>query len=116
MVKKNTFERQDIIHMSFSPSVGKEITGNHYAVVISHYEFNVNGLLVVLPITSGGYVARYSGFAAYLSSGKVTGMIVANQIQSIDPIARGAKYVEKCDDDAFGEALSKVETAMFDDE
>lgn len=53
---KNTrfhlYERGTIIFVNFGTSIGAELSGYHFAIVLNHRDNNKNGLLNVLPLTS----------------------------------------------------------------
>lgn len=96
MVK--AFERGDIIRVCLNPTSGKELQGDFRpALVLSEAAFNRLGLLAIAPITQGGDFSRFAGFAVNLTgTGTETqGVVLVNMVRSIDPIARGAKFVEK---------------------
>lgn len=54
--KKNTrfhlYERGTIVFVNFGTSIGAELSGYHFAIVLNHKDNNKNGLLNVLPLTS----------------------------------------------------------------
>ena len=52
MKKYYTFKRGTVVLIDFSPQVGSEIKGKHYAIVITKKDRNTNELLTVIPLTS----------------------------------------------------------------
>lgn len=52
MKKFYTFKRGSVIMVDFSPQVGSEIKGKHFAVVLTKRDRNTNELLTVIPLTS----------------------------------------------------------------
>ena len=47
-----TFKRGMVIKVDFSPQVGSEIRGHHFAIIISKHDRFNNELLTVVPLTS----------------------------------------------------------------
>jgi mRNA interferase MazF len=54
MAHRATFPNSgDIIHVNLAPSAGREMTGPHYALVLSSREYaKVTGTVLVCPVTS----------------------------------------------------------------
>lgn len=102
--------------MNLNPIAGRELQGDFRpALILSPALFNVSGLAVIAPITQGGDFARYAGFAVPLSgSGSETqGVVLANQIRTVDLEARGARLVESASAVVVDEALARVQ-ALFE--
>ena len=96
-MKRTKFNRGDIVRLNLNPTAGREQQGDFRpALIISPAAFNVSGLVLIAPVTQGGDFARYAGFAVPLSgSGTETqGVVLCNQIRTVDLEARGAKRVE----------------------
>ena len=70
---------------------------------------------MIAPITQGGDFARYAGFAVTLSGAgtETQGVILCNQIRSVDLEARGAKRIESVPDVVIEEVLARVQ-ALFE--
>lgn len=87
MTKRYVPERADLIWLDLHPQAGHEQSERRPAVVLSPQSYNrASGLVVVCPVTSRikGYpfeVALPAGCAA-------TGVIIADQIRSVDWVAR----------------------------
>lgn len=47
-----TFKRGSVVMVNFSPQVGSEIKGKHFAIVLTKKDRNTNELLTVIPLTS----------------------------------------------------------------
>lgn len=103
-------KRSDIIKLSFDPALGTEQQGFRLALVLSPYEFNRFGGVLVCPITQGGNFARVNHWAVTLSgSGTETqGVILCNQVRTLDHKARQARYVEAAPETLVEEALARV--------
>ncbi len=105
-------DRGDIIHLDLDPTKGNEQQGKRYALVLTPDYFNQLGLALVAPITTGGKFARDRGFAVPLFETKITGVILTNQIRTIDIKTRVSCIIEKCPDDIVIEALARVQTLV----
>ncbi len=72
-------KQRDFIWLNISPSFGKEMRGNHPALVVSSNVYNQKtNDVIVCPITTGGKFAGYVPLNGY----KTTGRINAAQIHS----------------------------------
>ena len=66
-------EKGDIIHLRFDPASGKEMKGDHFALVISPKAFNkATGLVFACPISQGNAVAARGMLSTLLGSGTHT--------------------------------------------
>src|SRR5437660_1145638 len=103
-------QRGDIYHVTLSPAMGREQAGDRYVMVISTYEFNQLGTPVVCPITQGGNFARDRGFAVSLMGvcRNTQGVVLCNQLRTLDLKARGARFSEKAPQEVVDEVLSRV--------
>jgi mRNA interferase ChpB len=80
-------------------------------LVVSPGKFNrLTGVLVVLPITTGGSFARTAGFAVSLAGAgtRTTGVVRCDQPRALDLRARAARKLESVPEHITDEALSKV--------
>lgn len=112
----NRLNRGDIIHLDLDPTKGNEQQGKRFALVLTPHYFNSLGLALVAPITTGGKFARDRGFAVPLFETKTTGVILTNQIRTIDIQSRVSAVIEKCPEDILIEALARVQALVdFDD-
>ena len=93
-----------------NPTAGKEQQGYRPVLVISEKEFNRLGLCVVCPITQGGQLSRYAGFAVTLmgTGSSTQGVVMCNQPRTIDVAARGGRFVEDVSDDLLEEVLARL--------
>ncbi|MBN3170984.1 type II toxin-antitoxin system PemK/MazF family toxin [Pectobacterium brasiliense] len=82
------------------PIAGKEIAGPHYFLVISVDTVNKEtGVTACAAITSGAGSLREKNIVVYIGGGdsekgKVTGVILCHQLNSLDFQARGARYID----------------------
>lgn len=116
--------RGDLIVLNFDPQIGREQKGRRNAIILSPKEFNrATGFAVVCPITS-----RKKGYpfevalpekGINLDGGyPIEGVILTDQIKSLDWKARNIKILKKYDldnkelDEIIAECLAKIETYL----
>ncbi len=103
MVEAYTPDRGDIVWFNFSPHVGHEQAGVRPALVLSGQPYNLrSGLMLVCPITSK--VKGYP-FEVRIKAKKIDGVILADQVKSVDWHERKPDFGGKAD----GETLSKTQ-------
>jgi mRNA interferase MazF len=104
-------ERGDILKLQFNPQSGREQAGYRPAIVISSAEYNrISKLIVVCPITS-----RKKGwpFEVELTAPmQIVGVVLVDQIKSLDCESRGAVFVEKAPSEVMDEVLAKLEALV----
>jgi len=86
-------ERGDIVWLDFDPQLGREQAKRRPAICLSPREYNEKSELALFcPITSKekGYP-----FEVKIKGNKVEGVVLSDQIKSLDYIERNAKYIEK---------------------
>lgn len=114
-MKRTKFNRGDIVRLNLNPTAGREQQGDFRpALIISPAAFNVSGLVLIAPVTQGGDFARYAGFALPLSgSGTETqGVVLCNQIRTVDLEARGAKRVESVPEVVMDDVLARIQVLI----
>jgi mRNA interferase MazF len=106
-------KRGDLIWLNFNPQAGREQAGARPAAVISHNQYNRKvGLLLACPITSQrkGYP-----FEVLLPDGlPISGIVLADQVRSLDWKSRGAKFIAALDKSVIDEILSKLSALVRD--
>jgi mRNA interferase ChpB len=115
-VKRAKYGRGDIVRLNLNPTAGREQQGDFRpALVLTPAAYNATGLAVIAPITQGGDFARYAGFAVALSGAgtDTQGVILCNQIRSVDLEARGARRIEGAPEVVIEDALARVQ-ALFE--
>ncbi|MEW6615017.1 MAG: type II toxin-antitoxin system PemK/MazF family toxin [Thermodesulfobacteriota bacterium] len=107
-----TPKRGDFIRLNFDPQAGHEQKGSRPALVVSHSAFNEKmGFVFVCPISN---TKRKNPFYVAIPKGKkVTGMIMADQLRSLDYGARNAAYISKCPEELLHEVLMRIDPIMF---
>lgn len=99
--------RGDIVRMSFSPQSGHEPAGWRPALVVSPEAYNrASSLALLCPITSR--VKRYPFEVVLPPDARVTGVVLADQIRSLDWRARKARLVERAPAAVVDEVLSRL--------
>ena len=100
-----------MVVLTFDPQVGHEQKGRRPALIISNEVFNkALGLALACPITN---TYRDFPFHVEVSSDKLTGFIMTEQIKSIDFKARKVKFIEKVDEKTLNQVLGITESIIF---
>lgn len=105
-------DRYDIIWLNFNPQAGREQAGMRPALVLSPIEYNQKtNLCIICPITSKkkGYY-----FEVELQRTKTNGVILADQVKSVDWVKRQAEFKEKLTKTVYNQVLEKV-TMLIND-
>jgi mRNA interferase MazF len=112
MVKDNYIpERGDVIWLNFSPQIGHEQQGKRPAVVISPQAYNQKtGLALLCPITTKekGYP-----FEVRINNVKIHGVVLSDQIKSLDWKQRGAEFIVKSRNSEMSEIMEKLSVLIF---
>ncbi|HZK85528.1 MAG TPA: endoribonuclease MazF [Desulfosporosinus sp.] len=109
MVSTNSPDRGDVVWLQFNPQAGHEQAGKRPALVLSPKQYNQKtGLALFCQITSKvkGYpyeVKLPEGFS-------VEGVILADQVKSLDWISRSAQFAGKVPAEIMQEVILKIET------
>jgi len=100
-------ERGDLAWVSLDPHAGHEQHGRRPVLVLSPRSYNrLVGLCVVCPITTHpkGYVFE----VALPGNQIVAGVILADQIKSIDWRERRATFIARSNEDVVNECVAKA--------
>ena len=99
--------RGDIVWLSFDPQAGHEQAGRRPAFVVSAQVYNrKTGLFLACPITSK--VKGYPFEVPLPENPEVSGVVLADQIKSLDWKARRAKFSARTDDRVIDEVTALV--------
>lgn len=99
--------RGDLVWLQFDPQSGREQRGQRPALVVSPVEYNRKvGLALFCPITT--QVKGYPFEVAIPPGGRITGVVLADQVKSLDWRARRAKRIEPVSDAVIEEVLAKI--------
>jgi mRNA interferase MazF len=104
--------RGDFIWLNFDPQSGREQMGKRPALVVSHTEFNQQrGFILVCPVSN---TKRKNPFYVTIPDGEaVTGVLMADQLRSLDYKSRGAELIATCPKDLLLEVLARIYPIMF---
>lgn len=95
-------EQGDIIFIEFNPQVGHEQKGKRPALVVSNYTFNKFTKLVMLcPITNTD--RSFPLHVKLDERTKTTGVIMCEQVKSLDYNARAISFYERSPEDIVAE-------------
>jgi mRNA interferase MazF len=104
-------ERGDITWITLNPQAGHEKAGRRPALVLSPASYNNKvGLAILCPITS--QIKGYP-FEVIVPEGlPIKGVILSDQVKSLDWRARGAEFACKIPGTTLGEVLGKLSTLL----
>lgn len=104
-------DRGDAVWITFNPQAGHEQAGRRPAIVLSPAAYNGKvGLAILCPITNQqkGYP-----FEVIIPAGlKVTGVILSDQVKSLDWRVRQAELIATLPQQTVAEVLSKLNTLL----
>jgi mRNA interferase MazF len=104
-------ERGDIVWLEFDPQSGHEQKGRRPAIVISPKIYNSKtGLALFCPITN--QVKGYPFEVILPSNLHVTGVIISDQIKSLDWKIRNAEFIVKAPKKVLLEVINKFLTLV----
>jgi mRNA interferase ChpB len=108
--------RGDILYLDFDPSLGREMQGSHFGLVISAQAFNHLGMAMICPISQGTAAqARSHGtLVTLMGCGTDTlGAIHCHQLKSLDWRARKARFKESVPQFILDDVLARIEAILF---
>jgi len=104
-------ERGDVVWLNFNPQAGHEQAGKRPALVLSPSSYNQKTNLALLcPITS-----RVKGYPFEVSlpkDDKVSGVILTDQVKSLDWKVRKAEFITKVPTTIIETTLKKLSTLL----
>ena len=99
-------ESGDLVWASFDPQAGHEQAGRRPALVLSPFEYNEKvGLALACPITSK--VKGYP-FEVALDAGRIQGVVLADQIRSLDWRSRQFALIERASKEVLDEVVQTL--------
>lgn len=109
--------RGDIFLVDLEPTKGKEQRGRRPVLVVSAEEMNKHFPPIVCAISGGGVRGGDAGFTVLLQGAckKTDGVVLCNQIRTLDLKERGAEYVERAPGEIIDEVMSILQD-IFGDE
>lgn len=106
-------ERGDIYFVDLEPTLGHEQRGHRPVLILTTAAFNKLGVQLVAPITTGGAFALHRGFAVPIQAGRIDGVVLCNQVKTVDMTARRGRRVEHAPETVVEEVLARV-TALLE--
>lgn len=105
-------ERGDLVWLEFDPQAGHEQAGKRPALVISPRAYNAKvGLALLCPVTSR---AKGYPFEVALPEGLgISGVVLSDQVKSLDWRARRSKRAGRAPSDTIAEVLARL-SALLD--
>lgn len=104
-------ERGDLVYANFNPQAGHEQAGQRPGIVVSPKAFNgATGFAVVCPIT--GQKKGYPFEVALPSGLAISGVILTDQVKSLDWQARNFQVKGQVPNQIVSECLTKIHTFL----
>jgi len=102
----------DFVALSFDPQSGHEQRGRRPALVVSNDLFNkAAGLCIACPVTN---TRRDYPFHVSIPEGQlVTGVVMVEQVKSIDFRARGVKHLGSAPEPVLQEVLAILDACLY---
>jgi mRNA interferase MazF len=113
MVKRTPYfpQRGDVVWITLHPQAGHEQAGRRPALILSPQAYNAKvGLALLCPITS--QVKAYPFEVAIPAGLPIAGVILSDQIKSLDWRARKAEWVCSLPSQTTAEVLAKSQTLL----
>ncbi|HYW06444.1 MAG TPA: endoribonuclease MazF [Longimicrobium sp.] len=103
-------DRGDAVWLQFNPQAGHEQAGRRPALVLSPAAYNGKvGLALLCPITSQ---SKGYPFEVAISTPKLTGVVLSDQLKSLDWRVRQAEMIERVPDAVVREVLAKLSSLL----
>lgn len=104
-------ERGDAVWLDFNPQSGHEQSGRRPAIVVSPASYNKKvGLALFCPVTN--QAKGYPFEVAIPKNKKVSGVVLSDQLKSLDWRARNVEFITKLPDSVIEEVLKKIKTLL----
>ena len=104
-------ERGDIVWLDFTPQTGHEQKGRRPAIVISPIEYNEKvGLAIFCPITTK---EKDYPFEVKIANKKINGVVLSDQVKSLDWEKRNVEYITKSKKEEFEEVINKLKLLII---
>lgn len=108
---RKTPKKGDIVYMDFDPQSGHEQSGHRPALVITTKDFNSKtGFAFVCPITS--QVKGYPFEVLVEGAKKAKGVILADQLKSLDWNARQLKPFDSVSDECMQKVIALIDIVI----
>jgi mRNA interferase MazF len=104
-------DRGDLVWISFMPQAGHEQSGRRPALVLSPRAYNSKtSLCLACPITS--QIKGYPFEVSVPAGKKIEGVILADQVRSLDWSARQAEFAENIPAATVDEVIRKIKLIL----
>ena len=102
----------DFVALTFDPQSGHQQRGRRLALVVSNDLFNkATGLCIACPVTS---TRRDYPFHVSIPEGQdVNGVVMVEQVKSIDFRARGIKHIASAPEPVLQEVLAILDACIY---
>jgi mRNA interferase MazF len=102
----------DFVALTFDPRPGHGQRGRRPALVVSNDLFNKHtGLCIACPVTSAR--RDYPFHVAIPDGGKVGGVVMVEQVKSVDYRTRGVKRIGLAPDGVLDEVLALLDACLY---
>jgi len=114
MARRYVPARGDVIWITFNPQTGHEQAGRRPALVLSPSSYNGKvGLAILCPVTS--QIKGYPFEVAIPLGSKLGGVVLADQVKSLDWRVRKAEFICKLPRETTNEVLDRLGALLFDE-
>jgi mRNA interferase MazF len=104
-------DQGDVVWLDHNPQAGHEQAGRRPALVLSPKAYNAaTGLMLCCPITS--QVKGYPFEVSLIGVKGVQGVVLSDQVRSLDWEARGAEKTGRAADDVVMDVLAKLKVLL----
>ena len=102
----------DFVALTFDPQSGHEQRGRRPALVVSNDLFNKHtGLCIACPVTNAR--RDYPFHVSIPADCEVTGVVMVEQVKSIDFRARNVKLIGRAPESVLQEALALLDACIY---
>lgn len=100
-------DRGDLVWLEFTPQAGSEQRGRRPALVLSPKAYNGKvGLALFCPVTSR--IKGYPFEVQLPDESAVSGVVLSDQLKSLDWRSRKVKFIERAPSDVFALVTAKL--------
>ena len=104
-------KRGDVVWLTFTPQSGHEQAGHRPALTLSPESYNKKvGLAIFCPITS--QIKGYPFEVSIPAGLKASGVVLSDQVKSLDWRARSTQFCCKIPDSTLSEVLNKLNALL----
>jgi mRNA interferase MazF len=104
-------DRGDIVWLNFTPQAGHEQAGHRPALVLSPAKYNgASGLMLCCPMTT--QVKGYPFEVPVDAAGGQSGVVLADQVKSVDWKARRAQRKGQASDAVVDDVLARIQPLL----